>query len=184
EPVVRLFALPAVLDSLTEDAVFVPQTVADGGKLHRGHRVEEAGREAPEASVAQARVGFLFEQAEPIEALLLDGLLRGRIEEEVRDVVGQGAADEELHREIVDALGVLALVGILRKYPALREDVPHRVGECLETFMGAGSGRLDDVVEKQVPLVEGVVRSRELNRTTPVLLAELRQTVRPRWSRR
>jgi hypothetical protein len=47
QPVVRLLALPAVLDRLPEDAVLVAQPVAHGRQLHRGHRVEEARREAP-----------------------------------------------------------------------------------------------------------------------------------------
>ena len=171
QPVVRLFLLPAVLDRLPEDAVFVAQPVAHGRELHRRHRVEEAGRQAPEPAVAQARVGLLFEQLEPIEVLLLDGLLRERIEQEVGDVVGQRAADEELHREVVDALGVLALVRVLRVDPSLRKDVPHGAGEGLETLARAGSRQVDDVVEDQVPFVERVVRPRELNRATPVLLA-------------
>ena len=71
EPVVRLFLLPAVPDGLFEDAVFVAQAVAHGRELHRGHRVEEARRQAPEPAIAQPGVGFLLEQAEPIEVLLL-----------------------------------------------------------------------------------------------------------------
>ena len=70
QPVVRLFALPAVLDGLPEDAVFVAQPVAHGRELHRGHGVKEAGRQAPQPSIAQAGVGLLFEQLEPIEVLL------------------------------------------------------------------------------------------------------------------
>ena len=63
QPVVRLLLLPAVLDGLPEDAVLVAQPVAHGRELHGGHRVEEAGGQAPQPAVAQARVGFLFEQA-------------------------------------------------------------------------------------------------------------------------
>ncbi len=173
EPVVRLFLLPAVTDGLAEHAVFVPQPVAHCRELHRGHRVEEAGRQAPQPAVAQARVRFLFEQAEPVEILLLDGLLREGIEQQVRHVVGQRAADEVLHREVVDALGVLALIGVFREYPALREDVPHGAGEGLEPFAWPDSGRFDDVVEDQVPLVKGVVRPCELDWAATVLLPKL-----------
>ena len=87
-----------------------------------------------------------------------------RIEQEVRDIIGQGAADEKFHREIVDALGVLAMVGVLRSHPSLREDVAHGAGECLEAFAGADGCRFDDMVEEQVPLVEGVLRPGELHR--------------------
>ena len=70
EPVVRLFLLPAVLDGLLENAVFVAQTVAHRGKLHRGHGVQETRRQAPEPAVPQAGIGFLFQQCEPIDVLL------------------------------------------------------------------------------------------------------------------
>src|SRR5215472_14046905 len=60
EPVVRLFLLPAVLNGLAKNAVFVAQPVAHRGELHRGHRVEEAGCQTPKSSIAQARVGLLF----------------------------------------------------------------------------------------------------------------------------
>ena len=80
EPVVRLFVLPAVLDGLAEHAVFVPQTVTHGRKLHRGHRVEEASRQAAEPAVAQAGIGFLLQEAEPIEVLLLRRLAVERVD--------------------------------------------------------------------------------------------------------
>ncbi len=162
EPVVRLFVLPAVLDGLPEHAVLVAQPIAHGGELHGGHRVEKARRQAAEPPIAQARVGFLFEEVEPIEVLVLDSLPGERIEQEVHHIVGQRAADEKLHREIVDALGVLALVSVLRKHPALCEDVPHGAGQGLELFAWAGRCRFDDVVENEVALVKRVVRPREL----------------------
>ena len=68
EPVVRLLALPAVLDRLAEDAVLVAQPVAHGRDLHRRQRVEEAGGQAPEPAVAEAGVRLLLERARPVEA--------------------------------------------------------------------------------------------------------------------
>src|SRR5213592_378094 len=53
--------------------------------------------------------------------------------------------------------------------PALGEDVAHRAGDRLEALAGAGRREGDHVVEEQMPLVEAVVRPRELNRATPVL---------------
>src|SRR6266478_3972081 len=53
------------------------------------------------AVAAQTRVGFLLEQAEPIEVFVFDGLLGDRIEQEIGHVVGQRAADEKLHRQII-----------------------------------------------------------------------------------
>ena len=151
--------------------------------MHRGHRVEEARRQAPEPAVAQPRVGLLFEQGEQVEVLVLDGLLGDGIEQEVRYVVGQRAAEEELHRQVVDALGVLALVGLLGQHPALREDVAHGARERLEALARAGGSRADDVVEQQVAFIECLVRSGKLDGAAAVLSAELRQAVGPRRCR-
>ena len=68
EPVVRLLALPAVLDGLFEDAVFVSQAVAHGRQLHGRHRVQEAGRQSAEPAIAQRRVRLLLEQLDPVDA--------------------------------------------------------------------------------------------------------------------
>ena len=96
-----------------------------------------------------------------------------RVEQQVRDVVGERAADQELHREVVDALGVLALVGALGAHPALREDVPHGARDGLEALPRTERRGVDDVVEQQMPLVERIVRAGELDRAAAVLLEEL-----------
>ncbi len=175
EPVVRLFKLPAVADSLPEHAVFVPQSVAHSRELHRGHRVEEARRQAPETAVTQARIGFSLEQFEPVEVLLPGRLLREGFEQEVGHIVRQRASEKKLHREIIDALGVLVLVGLLRAQPALREDISHGAGDRLEAFPWTGRRRIDDVVEDEVPLVKRVAGPRELDRAASVLLEEMRK---------
>ena len=119
QPVVRLLVLPTVLDGLLEDPVFVPEPVAHGRQLHRGHRVDEAGRQPPQPAVPQPCVGLLLEHAQPIEAFLRDDALHLVIEPQVHDVVGQRAPKEELHGQVVDAFGILALVRLLGPQPAL-----------------------------------------------------------------
>ena len=177
QPVVRLFLLPAVLDRLLEDAVLVPQTIAHRRKLHGRHRVEKTGRQTPEPPIPQAGVWFLFDEAQPVEVLLRDRLLHHGIEPEIHDIVGQRAADEKLHGEIVHALGVLARVCILGQDPALREDIPHRASEGLKTLTRAGIGQFDDVVEEEMPLVERVVRAYEFDWAAAILPEELRYAI-------
>ena len=148
-------SLPAVLDRLAEDAVLVAQPVAHGRELQGGHRVEEAGGQPAEAAVAQAGVGLLLEHPSQSRCFCLTACAR-RIEQQVGDdVVGQRPADEELHREVVDPLGVLAVVGLLGLHPALREDVAHGAGDGLEPLAGAGRRRIDDVVEDEMAFIEG-----------------------------
>ncbi len=170
EPVVRQFTLPAVLKGLFEDPVFVPQAIAHGRDLHRGHRVEKASRQAPQPSVAETRVGFLLEEFVPIDLRLLDRVVHGRVEQKVGNVVGQRSADEKLHREIVDALAIPAPIGLLRTQPSLREDVAHGAGCGLETLASADGRQVPDVIEEEVPLVQRTGRSGEPDGTATVLL--------------
>src|SRR6266542_3510132 len=174
KPVIGLLVLPAVLDGLPEHSVLVPEAVADGRQLHRGHRVEEARGETPEPAVAEPGVGLFLEQAEPVERRSLDDVVHEGTEHQIRDVVGQRAADQEFHREVIDALGIEALVGLLRAHPALREDVADGACEGLVPIARAAGRRVDHVVEEQVPLVERVRATRELHRPAAVLLAQRR----------
>src|SRR5262249_10253926 len=83
------------------------------------------------------------------------------------------AADEELHREIVDAFGVLAFVSLLRTQPPLRKNVSHGAGESLVALARAGRLHGDDVIEHEVPIVECVVRPEKRYGAAPVLLKEV-----------
>jgi len=165
QPVVRLLPLPAVLESLLEHSVFVSQTVAHGRKLHSGHRVQEACRQAAEPAIAEGRVRFLLQQFGPIDALIFHGFANNGIEKEIGDVVGQRTADEKLHREVVDSLWVQALVGALGRHPALGKDVPHCPGKCFKAIAGVGAGPVDDVVEQEVAFIQAVVHPQEEYRT-------------------
>ena len=180
KPVVRLLLLPTVGDGLPEHPVLVPEPIPDGRQLHRRHRVEEARGETSEAAVAEPSVGLLFEQPEPIERVPLDDVAHQRTEQEVRDVVGERASDQKLHRKVIDALGIRALVGLFCAHPALRQDVADRASKGLVALARAGGRRIGHVVEEQVPLVEGVRAARELHRATSVLPTQRSHGVRGR----
>ena len=94
--------------------------------MHRGHGIEEAGREPTEASVSQARIRFLLDQFKPVDTFFLDRFLYYGIKQQVRNVVGQRTSEEKFHRKVVNAFGILLLIGLLGLDPALRQDVAHR----------------------------------------------------------
>ena len=157
-----LLLLPAVLDGLLEHAVLISQAVADGRELHGGHRVQEACCQTSEPAVTQAGIGFLLEHSEPIEFLVFDGLLRERIEQKVRHIVGERPADEKLHREIVDAVSVLLFVASFSQYPSLRQNIAHRSGRALQTAPRAdGRLRVNAVVEEQMAFVKSLFGARK-----------------------
>ena len=141
QPVVGLFVLPAVSNGLFEDAVLVAQAIAHRRQLHGRHGFDETGGQASQASVAQAGIRLLVEQFVPIDVLLAAGLQHGRVEQQVRYVARQRAADQELHREVVGALGIDVVVGLLGAQPAQRQHIAERSRDGLVASPGAWPGR-------------------------------------------
>ena len=86
-------------------------------------RVEEAGGEPSQTAVAEG--GVVFERFElfEIDAELRDDRLRLVVQLEVRQVVAEGAAHEELHREVVEPLGILIAI------PPLASRASHRASD-------------------------------------------------------
>ena len=101
------------------------------------------------------------------------GLSDQRIEQKISDVVGQRAADEELHRKVVEALGIAWVVGLLGEHPSLRKDVPHRAGKGLEPVARRGRGGVHRIVEEQMTFIECIFRAGELYRAASVPVEEL-----------
>ena len=110
------------------------------------------------------------------------GVDQGR-QHQVGDVVRQRPADQELHREVVDLLGVGPVVLLLGPDPALGEHVADRGGDGLELLARAGVLRVDDVVEHQPALVQGVVRAGERHGPATVPGERGRRGRRPRRRR-
>ena len=129
--------LPAVLDGLSEDAVFVTQPIAHRRQLHRRHRVEKASRQAPEPAVSRARRRALASMR-PSQSTFFCSAIRFAKGSSRRLVIllVERAPDQKFHRQVVDALRVLAVVGAFCPHPALREDIPHRAGGRLKRSRG------------------------------------------------
>ncbi len=128
----------------------------------------------PRPPITQTRVWLLFKQLEPVDFLLLHGFFGEVIKKKVRNIVSERAADEKFHREIINPLWILALIGFFRMHPSLRKNIAHRAGDRLKTLSRSDRRHFHNVVKEEVPLVERVVRSGELNRPAAILLEELR----------
>ena len=135
----------AVADHLPENAVLVAQAVADGRILQRGERVDEAGGETAEAAVAEPRIGLFLDHRIEIPALLLQGTPNQRLRGQIHHVVAQRAAEQKLHGEVVDALGVRVLSRLTGGNPAMRDQVADEAAGGLELLvaesLSAGSAR-------------------------------------------
>jgi hypothetical protein len=169
EPVVRLLALPTALEGLPEHAVLVAQPVSHRRQLHRCHRVEKARGETSEPAVSQTGIGLGFEQAQPLASRQLRRFADEGTDEQIGDVVGQRASDQEFHREVVHALGILPFVGLLREHPPLREDVPDGARQRLVPLACTNGCRIGHVVKEQMPLIEGIRSAGQPHRAAAIL---------------
>jgi hypothetical protein len=154
QPVVRVFDLLAVLDALVEHAVLVADAVAVAGDAHGRHRIEEAGGQPAEAAVAQRRVGLDFGDGFRLDADFAQ--CRERIAEflvgaDVEHAVGHGAAHEEFHGKVIDALAVLDVIAAHGFHPALDQALAHHGGGGMEPVaVGGGDRVLADGVDQPV----------------------------------
>ena len=172
-----MLLLPAVVDGLFEDAVFIAQPIAHGRQRQRGHGIQKARRQTSQPAIAQPGVRLLFEKLEEINMFLLCRLPDKGVEQEIGDVIGERTPNQVLHREIVNTLGVFPGVVFFGADPALRQEVADRAGQSLETFARDGGAGRDDVVKNQVALIGSIAGTRKLDGATAVLLEKFLQAV-------
>ena len=145
EPFVGIFVLPALRNDLAEQAEIVADAVADGGDGQRRHALHEAGREPPEAAIAERRVRLAFAQVVEPDAEIAERCLEHRQQAHIVQRVGEQAADQEFEREIIDPLaaGVVAL--LFGRQPAVHDAVAQRQRRRLvPVALGRHAGVLAD----------------------------------------
>jgi hypothetical protein len=125
EPLLRHLVLPAVVDDLPEDAVVVADAIAVRRDAERRHALHVARGEAAQAAVAQRRVRLEPAQPVEIDAEHVERLAHRRCQPEVGHRIDEQSPDQELEREIVDALATGAVGGARRIEPAIDDAVAH-----------------------------------------------------------
>ena len=142
QPVLGALFLPAILDGLPEQAEIVTDAIALGRHFERGHAFHETGRQPPQAAIAQRGVGLGLAQQVEIGAQHVQGLARGVDQSQVAEHVEQLPADQELQRQVVDALAV-ALARLAPHIDPFRCDaVAQRQGRGHVPVMRRGALRL------------------------------------------
>src|SRR5690606_23056194 len=113
---------------------------------------EEAGGEPAEAAVAEPRLGLLIEQLVEIDAELAEHLAVAALDPERLEVSEEGATEEKLGREVVDALGLVLGVGPLGRGPALHQAVADAQGERHVAVEGGGA--VEVVATRELEVVD------------------------------
>ncbi len=129
QPVFRVLDLTAAAKALPEQPVLVADAIAHRRAAQRRQALHEAGREPPEAAIAQRRVGLVLKRRGEVDAQLGHRLLDLVAHPDIDDRVLEQPADQEFHRQVVDPL-LLPLVGRpRRREPGIDESVPDRPAE-------------------------------------------------------
>ena len=126
QPLVGIFLLPAVRNDLAEQAEIVADAVADGGDRQRRHALHEAGREPPEAAIAECGIRLAFAQFGEAGAEIAKRCIEHRQQPHIVQRVGEQPADQKFQRQIIDPLaaGVVAL--LFAEQPAVHDAVAQR----------------------------------------------------------
>ncbi len=135
QPVVRNLLLEAVFDLLLEHAVMIADAAAVSVIAERRQRIHEAGRKPPEAAISERGIRLLVLERVDVDAELVERLLHIVVRAEVQQVVAERAADQELHRQVVNRLALLLQELGIRIHPVLDDLVLDDLGDCLEDLL-------------------------------------------------
>jgi hypothetical protein len=156
QPLVRLLDLPAVDDFLLEDSELVADAVPQRGHFERRERIDEAGRETAEATVAEARLIFRRQQLLEVEAEFRHGRPRVVVDAEVDEVVAEMRPHQELGGEVADRSRALLGVGGGGRNPALQHAVAHGVRQR-HVVVGLRRERRELALDVEEVVEEGVL---------------------------
>jgi hypothetical protein len=123
--------LPAVLDALAEDSIFVANAVAEERQAERGPGIHDARRQAAETTVSETGVPLLLVQHFEVEPDAAHCMRAGVVRAEIDDVVDQRAAEQELQRQVIHTLGVSEVIRALGLEPSIGQPVAHGIRERL-----------------------------------------------------
>lgn len=142
QPVVRRLHLLAVDDILLEHAVLVANAVAAPRQRQRRQRIEEAGRQAAQTAVAEARVVLFFQQFTQAQPHFVQRVVDILIDAHRQQRVRQGAADQKLHRQVIHLPHVLRQLGAVGTQPAFNHAIAHREQHGVQPVVPVGDGRI------------------------------------------
>ena len=100
------FDLPAVVNGLRKNAVFIAQAEPMPGISSVAIESRKHAANRPETAIAETGIRFLFDNFERINFLLFAEFAEHRVKQEVGDIVGQGATNQEFQRQIIDPFDV------------------------------------------------------------------------------
>ena len=100
-----------------KDAELIADSVPERRDLQRRERIQEAGGEAPEAAVAEARLVLAGEQLIEVQPEFADRLAHLHMDPQVEEVVAEVRTQQKLGGQMGDGAGAVGRVGGRRADP-------------------------------------------------------------------
>ena len=158
EPVVREFHLPAVDDLLLEDAEFIADGEAGHRVVHAGRGIHIAGGQTAKAAVSKAGVGIDGIDLIDVEACISQCLAELCLQPEVKEVIAQAGADQELHRHIINFLALLFGAAVAKDAVLFRQQLADADAQRAIDLLLGGVGKLaaEDAAQRVVEQLRGL----------------------------
>ena len=129
QPLVRLFALPAVANHLIEDSEFIANAVTHSGNLESCQGIEIAGCQSPKSPIAQPRFVLLVEQGLNVKTNSRAAGAHLLIDAQVDQVVLQMRAEQEFRREVGNYSGIFVMQLPNGLEPPVQQLIAHGVSQ-------------------------------------------------------
>ena len=119
--------------------MFITNAIALRGDRKRRHAFHETRGEPAQAAVAERGVRLDVAQLAEINAEILERRTKRRHQGHVGQSVGQQASDQELERQIIDALVAMVVSGTIGLKPLIDDPVAQRQRRRDIPVMGTGA---------------------------------------------
>ncbi len=126
QPLLGKLLLPAIGHELPEQAVFVANAVTLRRNGKARHAVHEAGREPSKAAIAERGIGLVLGDVAQVDAEVAQRGVELAHHLHVAERIAEQPPDQELERQVIDALFSRAPRGALGLQPAVHDLIAQR----------------------------------------------------------
>ncbi len=124
-------------DLLFEEPELIVDAVTVSGKILAGQRVEEAGRQSPQAAIAQGGIGFDFLNLFEVGTHFDQGLLAQIVQVEIVQGIAQGPTHQKFDRQVIQTLGIAFSAAFFRCQHPIDHKLANGQGNRLKPVIAA-----------------------------------------------
>ena len=149
KPVIRNLYLVAIKNFLLKQTVLITDGAAMTWKTQRCNRVNKAGCQTTETTIAKACIWLLWLEVSQFKAQLrhiLEHSLQRVLQIEINEVCVKQTAQQELNREVVNLLLIILSIGLISLNPVLRGILLYNLCQGLINLLMSQIGEITTVL--------------------------------------